>query len=93
MEPMGHFTVTRRQVASRPRFREVQVPRSQTPAGGYETATSRFGSGAGTSRDGWRCSIVLELNSLLAECEFLGLQWMRVNFCEEKNPPKPHPVL
>jgi hypothetical protein len=86
---MGRFVAVRRQVAPMPGIREVQVPRSRTLAG-YELAPSRFGPGAGTSRDDRQRSTVLEPNRLLARCESLGLRQMGVNFGEEKNPPKAH---
>jgi hypothetical protein len=37
----------------------VQVPKSQVPTGGCETASSRSGLEADTSRDGWRRSVIL----------------------------------
>jgi hypothetical protein len=43
------------------------------PAGGYELAATQFGPGGGTSRDGRRCSMVLEPNSLPVGCESLEL--------------------
>jgi hypothetical protein len=53
---------------------------------------SRFGSGVSTSRDGWLYSVELELDNLPAGCESLGIRRTRVNYGEQKNPPKPHVI-
>jgi hypothetical protein len=54
-------------------------------ASGYGTAPSRFGPGAGTSRDGWQSSHKLGLKNddPQAEREILGLRRIQVNFGEE----------